>query len=267
MPPDTLASLIGAALCLSALLLGTLLLRTLRAGRRPPRADPTARAAAPAKAPRPGEAIDALAPPPPAALPYTRQPELLTRAERDFFAVLRAAAPPGWHVFPQVRLANLVTPRQGVRNWTLHFNRVAAKCVDFVLCAPHDTAPLLVVELDDSSHNRPDRQARDAFVDAALGSAGLPILHVRWRPRYDAEELAAAICRAAGLPANTPLQSVPALDLPALAPIRAAPHAQLPLATFERAAPVGPRWACRRCDAEVGATAKRCPGCGTTLEL
>jgi hypothetical protein len=111
MPPDILASLIGAALCLSALLFGTLLLRTLRAGRRSPRADPAARAAAPAKAQRPGEAIDTLAPPPPAALPYTRQPELLTRAERDFFAVLRAAAPPGWLVFPHVRLANLVTPR------------------------------------------------------------------------------------------------------------------------------------------------------------
>jgi hypothetical protein len=42
-------------------------------------------------------------------LPYIRQPELLTRAERDFFAVLQSAAPSGWHIFPQVRLANLVT--------------------------------------------------------------------------------------------------------------------------------------------------------------
>ncbi|WP_370650272.1 zinc-ribbon domain-containing protein [Oscillochloris sp. ZM17-4] len=34
-----------------------------------------------------------------------------------------------------------------------------------------------------------------------------------------------------------------------------------------RPATPGPRWACRRCNAEVGATAKFCPGCGATLEL
>jgi hypothetical protein len=55
-------------------------------------------------------------PPTPAAeLPYTRRRYLLTRAERDFFDVLRAAAPAGWYVFPQVRLANLVVLKKGTR--------------------------------------------------------------------------------------------------------------------------------------------------------
>ncbi|NTW03196.1 MAG: DUF2726 domain-containing protein, partial [Oscillochloris sp.] len=177
---------------------------------------------------------DAVAKPLPfATLPYTRQPDLLTRAERDFFAVLRAAAPPGWYVFPQVRLANLVTLRKDTRNWKPHFSKIAAKCVDFVLCDERAISPQLVVELDDSSHNRADRQARDAFVDAALRSAGLPILHVRWQPRYDAEELATAIYRAAGLPVASPPPIAPAPTLTSSASILAAPRQPRTPAMFD----------------------------------
>lgn len=132
-------------------------------------------------------------------LPYTRRRYLLTQAERDFFAVLRAAAPEGWYVFPQVRLANLVMLKKGTRNWKPHISRVAQKCVDFVLCDGADIGPRLVIELDDSSHDRPDRQDRDRFVDAALGAAGLPILHVRWQRQYDATILAGQIRAAVGL--------------------------------------------------------------------
>jgi hypothetical protein len=38
--------------------------------------------------------------------------------------------------------------------------------------------PRLVVELDDRSHDRADRQARDAFVDQVLYAASYPILHI-----------------------------------------------------------------------------------------
>lgn len=89
--------------------------------------------------------------------------------------------------------------RPGTRNWRPHFSRIAAKCVDFVLCEPAELHPRLVVELDDASHSRPDRQRRDAFVDAALAAAGLPILHVRWQRRYEVARLAADIQAAAGL--------------------------------------------------------------------
>jgi hypothetical protein len=202
-------------------------------------------------------------PAPAVDLPYTRRRYLLTQAEREFFAVLQAAAPDGWYVFPQVRLANLVMLRKGTRNWKPHFSRMAQKCVDFVLCDEAEIGPRLVVELDDSSHDRPERQARDAFVDAALAAAGLPILHVRWQRRYDAALLATQIRAAVGL---TPLQQqTPAV---AAAPARATvPHS---VAASTVSAPVvatGPRWACRSCRAEVSATAKFCPTCGALLEL
>ncbi|MBX0330176.1 DUF2726 domain-containing protein [Oscillochloris sp. ZM17-4] len=190
MTTPFISSLIGAALCLSALLLGAYV--TLQARRR--RARPTqSRAndydAVPVPTRRAGEGPlfahppthpdaapqVASSTPAPAALPYTRKHSLLTQAERDFFAVLQEAAPPGWHIFPQVRLNGLLVIRAPERSrmWWAHFNWVSAKSVDFVLCDGADISPQLVVELDDSSHRRPDRQERDAFVDAALASAGL----------------------------------------------------------------------------------------------
>lgn len=210
-----------------------------------------------------------------ADLPYTKQRYLLTQAEREFFAVLKAAVPEGWHVFPQVRLANLVMVHKGVRNWKPHFSRVAQKCVDFVICDEAAIEPRLVVELDDSSHDRPDRQKRDAFVDAALSSAGLPILHVRYQRRYDTEHLARQIREAAGLKAQPVLRHSqtprPATATPVSAYQGAKPsQSARPISSTEHAGAATPkatRLACRRCGAEVSSTAKFCMGCGATLEL
>lgn len=199
-------------------------------------------------------------------LPYERRRYLLTQAERDFFAVLRTVAPEGWHVFPQVRLANLVLLRKGTRNWKPHYSRVAQKCVDFVLCDGTEISPRLVVELDDSSHDRADRQRRDAFVDAALGAAGLPILHVRWQRRYDPDQLARQIAATAGLAVSTwPSATLASTASPQLGSAPSGPvyAARSALTT---GAPVR-RWACRTCGAEVGATAKHCSHCGARLEL
>jgi uncharacterized protein DUF2726 len=51
-------------------------------------------------------------------------------------------------------------------------------------------SPLVAVELDDSSHQRPDRVARDRDVDRILEIASLPILRVPVRRTYDGAEIA-----------------------------------------------------------------------------
>lgn len=47
-----------------------------------------------------------------------------------------------------------------------------------LLADPATFRPLLVIELDDPSHNRRDRQDRDDFFNQAINSAGLPCLRV-----------------------------------------------------------------------------------------
>jgi hypothetical protein len=53
--------------------------------------------------------------------------------------------------------------------------------------------PLLGIELDDASHQRKDRQERDAFVDQVFAAAGLPLLHIKAARGYQPNELTAQI--------------------------------------------------------------------------
>lgn len=150
--------------------------------------------------PAKGEAVakDGEAP----SLGYIVRERVLSPAECTFLTALRQAvqverAAPSLIVLASVRLAEVLavnSPRSGNRSaWQTAFNRVASKQVDFVICDAATTRPVLVVELDDQSHERSERQERDGFVDRACRSAGLPILHVRAAARYDPQVLAKQI--------------------------------------------------------------------------
>lgn len=56
--------------------------------------------------------------------------------------------------------------------------KIQSKHVDFVLCNTELKAQH-VIELDDATHDRPDRIERDRFVDSALEMAGYNVLHTR----------------------------------------------------------------------------------------
>lgn len=129
----------------------------------------------------------------PASLPYDKRPYLLSPAERSFYEVLYRAVAPSLVVFPKVRLADVVKVRKGTEGWQGHQNRINAKQVDFLVCTCDTLSPALVVELDDSSHERPDRRDRDDFVNDTLAAARLPILHIPARAGYNPAEIAAKV--------------------------------------------------------------------------
>lgn len=105
---------------------------------------------------------------------------LLTKYEwKNYQSLKTYAAGMRLIICPKIRLADLVEPKKGKSKseWQKLFNRIKSKHVDFVLC-DQDMHVKLIVELDDSSHDREDRQNRDTFVDAALTSAGYKIVHI-----------------------------------------------------------------------------------------
>jgi hypothetical protein len=121
----------------------------------------------------------------------------MSRAERSFFGVLEQVTDSSkYYIFPQVSLSNLVTVKNGTGSYLAFRNKVDRKSVDFVLFERSAISPVLAIELDDSSHDREDRQERDAFVDGVLAKAGLPLLHVRAQAAYDPKQLAASISEA-----------------------------------------------------------------------
>jgi very-short-patch-repair endonuclease len=71
-----------------------------------------------------------------------------------------------------------------------HINR---KSVDFVLCDKAYISPKLAIELDDKSHERPDRQERDKEVERILSDAGVPLLRLESRGSFNPTELAQSI--------------------------------------------------------------------------
>lgn len=131
-------------------------------------------------------------------LPYRKKDWLFTRAERAFYDVLEQVAGETYHIYPKVRLVDLVWLPKNTRQRQGHLNRVLSKHVDFVLCDRQHIAPVLVIELDDASHDREDRRERDAFVDEALAAAGLDILHIRVQRTYSPQDLGVQISEALG---------------------------------------------------------------------
>lgn len=125
----------------------------------------------------------------PRRLPYNARPRLVTKAELRFYRSLRKAVLDDWEIFAMVRIADLLRVDSGARNRRSWLNKILAKHIDFVLCHPGSLEPVLCIELDDSSHQRKDRQERDAFVDHAFESAGLPLLRFPVQSNYDANEI------------------------------------------------------------------------------
>jgi len=122
---------------------------------------------------------------------YVRRPALMTAAERQFFHTLREALGSEYAIFAQVRAADVILPERTWRRaaWWKAFIKVSCKHVDFVLVDP-DTAYIhAAVELDDRSHDTPERRERDALLDAAFKQAGVPLLRFRVRRSYDPDEV------------------------------------------------------------------------------
>ncbi|MDT8871916.1 DUF2726 domain-containing protein [Komagataeibacter rhaeticus] len=85
---------------------------------------------------------------------------------------LTGQVPPGVLVCPQVRLADFIVPRGPDADANRRaFYKIASKSVDFLIIREGDGHVLLGVELDDSTHDLPERQYRDGLVNAAFAQS------------------------------------------------------------------------------------------------
>ncbi len=130
-----------------------------------------------------------------ASFPYERAEALFTPAELSFLGVLDQVVAGQFRIFGKVRLADIVRVKSlpDRSAWQTAFNKIDRKHVDFVGCDPADLSVKFVVELDDKSHAREDRQQRDTFVDGALKAAGIPVFHIPVRRSYTIEEVRQAL--------------------------------------------------------------------------
>lgn len=132
-------------------------------------------------------------------LPYKKVPSIFTPAERQFYELLSRIVGQRYVIFAKVRMSDLLRiDAQGSERQSA-WGRISQKHSDFVLLTRDTLAPVLVIELDDASHQGARRQSSDALKDAAYARAGLPILHVPVAREWNAAELVQAIQRALGV--------------------------------------------------------------------
>lgn len=123
-------------------------------------------------------------------LPYRLRDDFLSAAELAFYRVLVNAIGNRAVICPKVNLADILfvaQPSEGQR----YRNKIDRKHIDFLLCDPDTMKPRCGIELDDSSHARRDRQARDEFVDQAFAVARLPLIRVPAKAAYSVAGLLA----------------------------------------------------------------------------
>ncbi len=125
----------------------------------------------------------------PTSLPYQKRDSLVTKTELRFYKSLQKAVQDDFEIFAMVRIADLLKVEPNLPNYRKWLNKILAKHIDFVLCDPGSLQPLVCIELDDPSHDRPDRIERDIFVNQAFASADLPLLRIPTQPSYLSREI------------------------------------------------------------------------------
>jgi len=87
-------------------------------------------------------------------------------------------------VLAQVGLSRILGVKKG-NNFGEWYNRINRMSADFVLCLK-DSTIVAVIELDDASHEKPERRVADSKKDKALSSAGIRV--VRWQAKSIPDE-------------------------------------------------------------------------------
>lgn len=119
-------------------------------------------------------------------LPYLKKESLLTAAEKNFYLALSEALKDNYLIFPKVRLADIIClPILRGSNYYYYLNKIIAKHIDFLICDKKSIKPILIIELDDTSHLSYKREKRDTFINEISKAAELPILHVKNAKNYD----------------------------------------------------------------------------------
>lgn len=136
-----------------------------------------------------------LAPSQPTPSCYSKRDSLLTQGELAFYRVLRSALAGRYAISIKTRLADVVLCSES--HWeSPQGRRLSQKHLDFILYDAQTTRIVAVIELDDRTHERPERRRRDLFVNKTLKDVGVTLVRILAANRYSPEALRARIINA-----------------------------------------------------------------------
>jgi len=121
---------------------------------------------------------------------YRRKDCVMTNAEQECYHALVSEMGLDYFFFPQIHLDAIVQPTADRNDRFLAFRHINQKSVDFVACDKKQLRPLFAIELDDKTHSQPKRVERDKEVERILHGAGIPLIRIENRGRFDQKRLA-----------------------------------------------------------------------------
>ncbi len=129
---------------------------------------------------RPGEAVRLMA----NGACWTRQDTLMTDREIQFLqGLLRTVDLTRWYLCPQVRVADIVQVSARVpprsKDWWALFRMTSQWHCDVVIVERQSFRMVAVVELDDATHQKAQRQRRDIVFGEVMRQADIPLLRSR----------------------------------------------------------------------------------------
>lgn len=127
-------------------------------------------------------------------LPYKTRDDFLSSAEKSFYLTLKTFINEKAVICPKVSLKDIffvskIGDNGAGKDYMKYFGQISQKHVDFLLCDLQSMKPLCGIELDDSSHAKEKRVARDEFVDRVYANAGLPLVHIPLKQGYSVNDL------------------------------------------------------------------------------
>lgn len=107
---------------------------------------------------------------------YRVRSSVLDAREQAFFFELTKQLPSGLHIFPKMRIADILETTSG-KGYRKQLYGILPKHVDFVV-ADGQFRPLCAIELNGSSHQRWKAQRSDELKKEVFASAGFPLHNV-----------------------------------------------------------------------------------------
>lgn len=122
-------------------------------------------------------------------LPFKRKDFLMNIPERKFFEELQKFIPDNHVIFPQVLLSSIVRVISSRKDFWKYHNKINRKTIDYVIFEKPYFKPVLAIEYDGKTHNKPVRIERDIKVRNILDSAGIKNFHVKHQKNINFEEI------------------------------------------------------------------------------
>jgi len=122
---------------------------------------------------------------------YKEKDFLLTPTELEFFKTLKIVVDNNETIFAKVRQADILLPasKQNESGFWQLFNKISQRHVDFVLCDLQTSQPLTIIEINDKTHEEPNRKKKDFELQEALKHTKIRLIEIPAQTRYNPEQL------------------------------------------------------------------------------